>query len=237
MMKNKELKIVLIFLIVLLFVLNYKVIDDFLVDYLNNRESVVINSVIDGDTVKVNGSSIRLLGINAPESHEKYYEEAKEFLELEVLNKTVYLEYGKERYDKYHRVLAYIFIENININKKIVEKGFANYYFPSGRDKYYPEFKQAWETCLDSNLNLCEKSLKCKDCIDIKENSIINTCNEPCNINNWSIKAEGRDVFFFNNIVLNKGMIAEFNLSVNKQDSLFLRDDNFNLVLWKSYPA
>ena len=76
------------------------------------------------------GEHVRLLGINTPERGELYYSEAKEFLEREVLGKVVYLERNGK--DKYYRDLGYLFsITGENINSKIVEEGYANYYFPS----------------------------------------------------------------------------------------------------------
>ena len=137
---------------------------------LSVRESVLVNHVIDGDTIKSNQTSIRLLGINSPEKGELYHLEAKEFLENEILNKTVLLEYGKERTDQYKRTLAYVYFENKNINLELVEKGFANYYFPSGKDYYYSDFEKAWEKCIEKNINLCEKSEHiCAGCIFLEE--------------------------------------------------------------------
>ena len=160
------------------------------------------------------------------------------------MNKTVYLEYGREKYDKYNRILAYIFLKDEDINIKLIERGFANFYFPSGKDKYYLEFKKAWENCIDSNKNLCEKSShECAKCIILKnfdyKNGITilkNTCSFDCDLNNWKIKGEGRKILELD-ISLNKNeeKIIEFeDLWTKTGDTLFLRDDNFRLVLWKS---
>ncbi len=244
-MKNKREKIILIILILLLFIINYSFIDSFLISIFNLRDLVIIEGVVDGDTVKVNNTSIRLLGINTPERGEIYYEEAKEVLKELVLNKTVYLEYGKERYDKYNRVLAYVFLENEDINIKLIEEGLANYYFPSGKDKYYLEFKEAWEECIKSNRKLCEKSTKeCSECIKLKEfdykNELIilkNTCSFDCDLNNWKIKGEGRKILELNLALdSNEEELIEFDsMWTETGDTLFLRDDEFKLVLWYTY--
>ena len=208
--KTKEKKkdiLILVSLIIVLILLNYSWLDDSLNNFLNTYEQVHVDRIIDGDTIESNSTSIRLLGINAPERGEYLYEEAKEFLENEILNKTVNLKYGKERYDKYGRVLAYIFFNNQNINLKLVENGYANYYFPSGKDQSYNQFIKAWDECINNNVNLCKKSEDiCAQCVDIKNSdTIINTCNFQCNISGWKIKAEGRDVFVFQT----KFLIAE----------------------------
>jgi len=211
----------------------------------NSKENVIIHKIIDGDTIKINETSIRLLGINTPEKGEMYYEEAKEFLQNLILNQTVELEYGKERYDKYNRILAYVFFNNKNINIKIVEDGFANYYFPSGKDKYYFEFKEAWKNCIQSNKNLCEKSTnKCAKCInlkgfDYKKELIIlkNICSFDCDLNNWELKAQGRKILKLNfSMGPNNEKIIEFKEIWNQDtNTLFLRDNEFKLVLWKDY--
>ena len=233
--KQKDV-LVLALLIIALVAINYNWLDNALNNFLNTSEQVHVDRIIDGDTIESNKTSIRLLGINTPERGELYYEEAKEFLEQEILNKTVNLKYGKEMYDKYQRVLAYIFLDNTNINLKIIENGLANIYFPSGKDQYYNQFKQAWEDCIDNQINLCELSPHvCAQCISINTNSIINNCSFECDITNWIIKGEGREKFIFNE-TLSSGQEAGFELDLTETgDTLFLRDDEGKLVVWRGY--
>jgi len=235
-LKQKDV-LVLALLIIALVIINYGWLDNALNNFLNTYEQVHVDRIIDGDTIESNKTSIRLLGINTPERGEFYYEEAKEFLEQEILNKTVNLKYGKERYDKYQRVLAYVFLDNTNINLKLIENGLANTYFPSGKDQYYNEFKNAWEDCINKNVNLCEASQHvCAQCISINKNNIINNCNFQCNISNWRIKAEGRKKFIFSDIILGSGEETSYELELTETgDTLFLRDDEGKLVIWESY--
>ena len=234
--KQKDV-LVLALLIIALVAINYNWLDNALNNFLNTSEQVHVDRIIDGDTIESNKTSIRLLGINTPERGELYYEEAKEFLEQEILNKTVNLKYGKEMYDKYQRVLAYIFLDNTNINLKIIENGLANIYFPSGKDQYYNQFKQAWEDCIDNQINLCELSPHvCAQCISINTNSIINNCSFECDITNWRIKTEGRDNIIFSEEILESGEETNFELNLTASgDTLFLRDDEGKLVVWESY--
>ena len=90
--------------------------------------------------ISENKTSVRLLGINTPEKGEIYYGEAKEFLEYQVLNKTIRLENGKDKTDLYGRKLSYIFLGTKNINLELVKEGLANFYFPSGKDINYNDF-------------------------------------------------------------------------------------------------
>lgn len=253
----------IIFLVIILFTINYSFLDKKLENFLTDYEKEFVERVIDGDTIVINQTSVRLLGINTPERGEIYYSEAKEFLEELILNKTIKLEFGKEKYDLYKRILAYVFFKGENVNLKLVEEGFANFYFPSGKDSYYDSFKEAWEKCVENNKNLCEKSENiCSKCIELKnfnrenqEMIFYNQCDFNCELTNWNIKDEGRKNFIFPKFILEKGKNVKVIVSkedkINNQDeifwirstyvwtksgdTLFLRDEKGKLVLWKNY--
>jgi len=237
-MEKKKKILVLFLLVAVLLIINYAFLDTSL-EKLLNTEKGIVERVIDGDTIIVNGNSVRLLGINAPEKNEFLYEEAKKHLEDLILGKEVELRFTNDRYDKYSRKLAYVYLEKENkkenINLKLVEEGFANFYFPEGRDENYKIFKKAWEECINKNINLCEKSNNlCEDCIVFSNsNSIKNYCGFNCNVSEWIVKGEGRQKFIFHDIILKNNETAFFNLKLNPQDTLFLRDNYGKLVAWK----
>ena len=254
---------IIILILVIILAINYNWLDSKLEGFLiqENYETTKITRIVDGDTVDSDIGKIRLLGINTPEKGESYSSNAKEFLEEMVLNKTVKLEYGKDKTDRYGRTLAYLYLKGENINLKIVEQGFANYYFPSGKDIHYNEFRMAWESCIEENKYLCEASAnKCKSCIELrglgaysKEVIFYNNCEFDCELTNWKIKDEGRKNFVFPEIVLEKGKEIKIKTGEGKDssevlfwegydyiwtntgDTLFLRDDEGKLVLWESY--
>ncbi|MCR4327811.1 MAG: thermonuclease family protein [Nanoarchaeota archaeon] len=254
-------KTFLLILVLMLLALNYSFLDSALINLFDNSEYGLVERVIDGDTVVINGTSVRLLGINSPEKGEKYSKEATEYLESKVLNKTVRLEYGKEKFDLYGRKLSYLFLGTENVNLGIVLNGYSNFYFPSGKDVYYSEFKQAWENCLDKKTNLCEMSNNpCALCIELKELSykgdkavFYNKCSFSCDLSGWKIKDEGRKNFIFENFIFESFSQVEVKSGegVNTQkvlfwtgetyvwtktgDTLFLRDSEGKLVLWSSY--
>ncbi|KHO55284.1 MAG: micrococcal nuclease [archaeon GW2011_AR19] len=258
---TKNETIILIFLIIFLIAVNYSWLDGLVIDSFSDSDTTIVKRIVDGDTIETELGKIRLLGINTPEKKEKYYQEAKDSLNEKILNKTVRLEYGKDKKDRYNRTLAYVFLNNKNINLKQVEQGFANYYFPSGKDIYYDDFKSAWENCIKENKALCEKSINvCAECIELKELNydsqeaiFYNSCNYNCNLNNWKIKDEGRKIFIFPNFNLNskkevvvKVREEEDNSKIlfwkNEEyvwtktgDTLFLRDSEGKLVLWETH--
>jgi hypothetical protein len=247
----KKEKIILAILIVAIIAINYPFIDSLLKDAFTDYEIGIVDRVIDGDTVKIGNESVRLLGINCPEKGEKYYSEAKEFLEEKVLNKTVEIRFGNEKYDFYKRKLGYIFLEGKNINLEIVEKGFANFYFPSGKDAYFPKFYSAWETCIEKEINLCEFSEdKCAKCISLEdwdiENQIIelkNNCENYCELTGWSIKDEGTKKYTFQKVILEPEesiviTAEDFNKDyvwTKTGDTIYIRDNFGKLILWKNY--
>ena len=158
-MVKRGLVFLLVILILILITVNYYWMDSFIVKTFNESESGIVTRIVDGDTVIIGNQSVRLLGINTPERGEKYYSEAKNYTEAILFNKNVTLEFGKERYDLYKRELAYIYLNDELFNIQLIEKGYANVYFPSGKDKYYDDFLSSWYDCMNKSINLCRKSI------------------------------------------------------------------------------
>ncbi|MBP7859514.1 thermonuclease family protein [Patescibacteria group bacterium] len=92
------------------------------------KKEYTVTKVIDGDTVVIEtGEHIRLIGIDAPEISKKecYSEESKKYLSELLENKKVKLEKDISEKDKYGRLLRYIYLEDVFVNERLVEKGFA----------------------------------------------------------------------------------------------------------------
>lgn len=87
-----------------------------------------VTRVIDGDTFETeSGEKVRLIGINAPEMSDFYGWEAKEYLTNLIENKLVDLQsdnISNDR-DRYQRLLRYVIVDGIDVNKKMVSDGFA----------------------------------------------------------------------------------------------------------------
>jgi len=103
--------------------------------------------VYDGDTVKLaNGEKVRYIGIDTPEMNYKnppaeyLAQEAKEFNRRLVYGKTVHLEFDTERRDKYNRLLAYVYVDNISVNEKLIEEGFAKTFVIPPNTRYADDF-------------------------------------------------------------------------------------------------
>ncbi len=77
--------------------------------------------------IEVNGERqrVRYIGINTPERNEPCYEQATQANIDLVLGKTVRLVKDKSDTDRYGRLLRYLFVDDIFVNKVLVEQGHA----------------------------------------------------------------------------------------------------------------
>ncbi|MBI5416733.1 thermonuclease family protein [Candidatus Poribacteria bacterium] len=108
----------------------------------------IVTRVVDGDTIVLSDSrTIRYIGMDTPEffisSQTIAAEKASKENENLVLNKSVRLEYDSMLKDKYGRTLAYVFVDNIMVNKELIRRGYALVYTFLPNNKYYKELADA----------------------------------------------------------------------------------------------
>jgi micrococcal nuclease len=91
--------------------------------------SATIVQVVDGDTVKIKQDgklvTIRILNIDTPETYREkqaYGEEAKQFAKKVLLNQKVTIELSAKEhpYDRYGRLLAYIWVDEDTLYEEMV---------------------------------------------------------------------------------------------------------------------
>ena len=115
-----------------------------------------VEKVHDGDTFVLDndcsGVTIRLIGVNAPESRnyfdnikeEPFGKEASTYLSKLLIGQQVRVEYDVDKVDGFKRTLAYCFLEDGTfINKRIVQDGFAQIATYPPNVKYVDVFKEA----------------------------------------------------------------------------------------------
>lgn len=90
----------------------------------------VVAWVIDGDTIVLEtGEHVRYILVNTPEitdgHNECYGAEGRDFNDMMVAGKTVTLEYDQECRDIYDRLLAYVSVDELEINRALLEQGYA----------------------------------------------------------------------------------------------------------------
>lgn len=141
------------------YVINY--IDNLIFEITNKKAlewPYKVVYIVDGDTIKIlknnEKQTLRLIGIDAPESNktrywhaEEYGTGAKKHLSDLIFEKNIFIEYDEtqQKQDKYWRNLGYIILNWENINKKMIQDGYAREYTYNKAYKYQKEFLQAQE--------------------------------------------------------------------------------------------
>ena len=127
-------------------------------DRVTRESGYVITRVVDGDTVDIKKDEVttrvRLIGVNTPETVDPRKEvecfglEASAYTKKEIDNAAVSIETddSQSTYDRYGRMLAYIYDENGEmLNRKLIANGYAYEYTYDAPYKYQKEFKSLQE--------------------------------------------------------------------------------------------
>lgn len=143
-----------------------------------NKTKVTLSSCIDGDTANFIENNekikVRFLAVNTPEIKTKdlYASEAKEFTCNLLTNaKEIYLEFddGSDKTDKYGRTLAWIWADNILVQKELIKNGYAKVEYIYGNYKYTDELKELEKIAQKNKVNIwsiTETDKKNKEIID-----------------------------------------------------------------------
>jgi micrococcal nuclease len=89
----------------------------------------VVDRVIDGDTIVAGGVTLRYLLVDAPEATDGHTEcfgdNAARFNADLVLGKTVEIDHDVACQDRFGRTLAYVTVGGQDINRLLIERGYA----------------------------------------------------------------------------------------------------------------
>jgi micrococcal nuclease len=139
-------------------------------------DNILVKRAVDGDTLLLeSGERVRLIGIDTPEMHEskKLYRDSErskqdiktiqdlgkrsaEFTRNLVEGKPVRLEFDVDRYDKYKRLLAYVYLvsDGTFVNAKIIEEGYASVMTYPPNVKHTDEFVKLYREARENNRGL-----------------------------------------------------------------------------------
>ena len=112
-----------------------------------NLYPAMIERVVDGDTVVINGELNRIRKMDAPEMGQAFGEEAKGFMKALVENKTVVV--AKWGNDDFNRPLIDIHLDGVDVSEIMIESGYAWVYYVSGQ--------------MERNLNLMMEQARAKN--------------------------------------------------------------------------
>ncbi len=163
----------------------------------DSSQSAALNTytvvrVIDGDTIEVRindvNTKIRLIGIDTPETVDPrkpvqcFGREASKRTSDLLLGKVVVLEDDKTQgdKDKYDRLLRYVFLsDGTNVNKSLIEEGYAYEYTYDLPYKYQVGFKQAQVDAREGNRGLWADNVCITPSPTSKPTSTIVPTNKP----------------------------------------------------------
>jgi endonuclease YncB( thermonuclease family) len=160
------------------------------------RETVIINRVLDGDTVKLeDGRTVRFLNINTPEKGTPGANEATMFLS-QYINHTVELEPAGT--EKYGRTLGRVYYGDAYLNWEIVRNGLGNVFLANEND--LKSFHVAQEKAIDEGLGIWSHSpfYGCtKMTINIKDEFV--DLDVVCNVSieGWTLSDESTKKYVF----------------------------------------
>lgn len=147
-MKKIVSSIIMIIIIILVIIYDKKQEENY-----SQRVNVTLVNCIDGDTAKIkyNGDivSLRFLAINTKEigeNEEPYGREASTYTCNMLKSATkIELEFDKssDKYDKYGRILAWVFVDNELLQLNLVKNGYAEVKYIYGDYKYLSILKEA----------------------------------------------------------------------------------------------
>jgi len=125
------------------------------------QPTYLVSDVIDGDTIKLaTGDTVRYLGIDTPESVDSkkgtqcYGQEAADYNRQLVENQEVTLEKDVSETDQFGRLLRYVYLNDLMINQKLIQEGYALISTYPPDVKYQELFLTAQQQARANNLGL-----------------------------------------------------------------------------------
>ena len=119
------------------------------------KEEGVVKFVVDGDTfVMEDGRKVRLIGVDTPEFGERYFNDAKQKMFELVFGKKVTLVRDVSEYDKYGRILRYVYVGDKFVNLEMVESGYARVLTIPPDIKYSKRFVDAQTKAREEKLGI-----------------------------------------------------------------------------------
>jgi micrococcal nuclease len=137
-------------------------------DRARSPQEALVVQVIDGDTlVLAGGIKVRLLGIDAPEMARDgqptdfLAHQAKATLTGLTLNRKIGLEYDRLRYDRYGRLMAYVFLpDHTLVNADLVRLGMARVYSHAPNARYRKTLLAAQGEAIQAQRGIWQQLLK-----------------------------------------------------------------------------
>jgi len=225
---------------------------------INSIRSAKVIRVLDGDTIEIEGGErVRYLGINAPESGQPFSTEATRENERLVAGRVVNLEFDVQTQDRYQRLLAYVWVGNMLVNKEIVKNGYAVSETIQPNVKYQDLIleaqQEAREHCRGLWAGLCSQDSKssCVKIVNINADApgndnynkngewieIKNTCSQAISMKGWLLKdSSASNKYEFKDFMLegSKSVIIYSGCGTDTQDKLYWQCPEGKYAVWNN---
>lgn len=225
---------------------------------INSSRSAKVIRVIDGDTIEIEGGHrVRYLGINAPESGQPFSTEATRENERLAAGRAVNLEFDVQTQDRYGRLLAYVWANDVLVNKEIVKNGYAVSETIQPNVKYQDLIVKAQVeargACRGLWVGLCSKKTEssCVKIININADApgndnnnkngewieIKNTCDAAISMQGWFLKdSSASNKYQFGSFTLGgtKSVIIYSGCGANVQDKLYWQCPEGRYATWNN---
>ena len=144
-------------LVVALVILVFRLVEDIGPER-GPEDRFVVVRVLDGDTMELKGGDkVRLLAIDTPEKGEPLHDEATRLLRRLTLDQATMLEFAQQRRDRYGRLLGYVYVDTLFVNKTIIDSGYAYVYLFDDNELTRQEVKRlldAQRSAIDRRVGL-----------------------------------------------------------------------------------
>jgi micrococcal nuclease len=187
---------------------------------LADGEPVVVRHVVDGDTVELqDGRTVRYIGINAPERHQPYYEEATSANRRLVEDEAARIVLDAQQTDRFGRTLGYLWVGDRLVNLELVRLGFATAYTKPPNVRYSAEILAAEQRARDAQAGLwasADVPVRIRTIVydapgpdDQNPNGewveLVIDGSQPVDLGGFTVKDEANHIYVFPAVKLNPG--------------------------------
>ncbi|MGN8845716.1 thermonuclease family protein [Niallia sp. HCP3S3_B10] len=132
-------------------------------DIKTEKHKAIVKKVIDADTLVLEAdkyTALRLIGINGPEitkgKNEPFGQEGKEYLANLIEGKeiTYQLDPNADEKDKYGRILAHVFLDQISIQSYLLKEGYVKLAYLFDEYEFIDVYKDAENIAKEKKLNI-----------------------------------------------------------------------------------